>query len=92
MTTKQADPMALFRFIAEKANATEQEPVALGNVEFWISEPQIVAGVKVSGGDLTYSIPVEQWDKDAMSADANKMTYLVWDELVQYLEENGGMK
>lgn len=49
----------VLRFAATSANATEKNPLVLGNVEFWI-------GTGPWEGVLTYSIPTYSWDKDAI--------------------------
>ncbi len=51
----------VLRFAATVADATEEHPLTLGNVEFWI-------GRDVWQGVLTYSIPTYAWDKSAVKA------------------------
>ena len=69
----------VLNFIVAKANASEENPLRLGNVEFWHEVPSCVAGI------LCYSIPTNKWDLQAVQGDLNTHASQCWDELVSYL-------
>jgi hypothetical protein len=68
----------ILSFAATSAQATESNPLKLGNVEFWIGEG-------VWRGVLTFSIPTYAWDKESVQSALN--TYLAdkQEELKTYL-------
>ena len=52
-------PEKFLRFCAISAGATEESPLKLGNVEFWIGAGPFL-------GIVIYSIPSYQWDREAV--------------------------
>jgi hypothetical protein len=68
----------VLRFAAETAQATEDKPLVLGNVEFWI-------GTGPWRGVLTYSIPSYAWDKESVKAALVSFVAGKENELASYL-------
>jgi len=68
----------VLRFAATSASATDENPLILGNVEFWI-------GTGPWRGVLVYSIPSYAWDKDSVQADLSSYLADKTDALKEYL-------
>lgn len=68
----------VLNFLVHRANASEDAPLRLGNVDFWHPIPGLAVG-------LCYSIPTHQWDVKAVQDALNAAATPCWDELVAYL-------
>ena len=72
------NPANVLLFAATCANATEENPLKLGNVEFWI-------GTGPWEGQLIHDPPSNQWDKNAVQIDFNLFISDKMDALKSYL-------
>lgn len=76
----EVSPQKVLSYFVRKYNGTETNPLRLGNVEFWFPVEGIHAG-------LCYSLPTNQWDREAVQADINKLAEANWDDLVSELSK-----
>ena len=70
----------VLNYVTARAKGSEEQPLRLGNVEFWHQIPGYPVG-------LCYSLPVNQWDTAAVQADLNKITEPYWNEMCAALQE-----
>lgn len=76
MTT---DARKVLNYIVARADASETQPLRLGNVSFWHAVPGFGVG-------LCYDKPTHKWDVGAVQADINKHASEYWDDLVAHIQ------
>jgi len=78
MSIQSADSESLFEYLATYYNATEENPLRLGNAEFWWP----VEGYAVA---LVHNPSINQWNIDAVQRDANEKSEPCWENLCKFL-------
>lgn len=78
-----ANAQDVINFVVARANASEEKPLQLGNVQFW----HPIAGFPVA---LCYSLPTSKWDLQAVQDELNRITAPYWDEMCEHLTKTWG--
>ena len=75
----QVTAQDVLNYVVSREKASEDNPLVLGNVEFWHPIPGFAV-------NLCYSISTSQWDMQAVQAALNDRTASYWDEMVAHLQ------
>ena len=75
----QVTAQDVLNYVVGREKASEDNPLILGNVEFWHPIP----GLPVN---LCYSIHTSRWDVQAVQNAINERTASYWDEMVTHLQ------
>ena len=70
----------VLNYVTARAKGSEEQPLRLGNVDFWHPVPGYPVG-------LCYNIPTAKWDTKAVQDALNKEVEPYWNELCQALQE-----
>lgn len=79
------DASTVLNFLVARKKASEDQPLKLGNVEFWHPIPGLAAG-------LCYSHPTNVWDVQAVQEAVNKEAEECWPELVKIIESKNNQQ